>query len=82
MKDFIMIQSKEYLDIGENQRVYVFSNTKGYEEQIQVMLENSIKLDELQKMIESWGGNMEVFLLNDLIKNFKKNNEEGFPLIF
>jgi len=80
MKDFIMIQSKEYLDIGENQRVYVFSNTKGYEEQIQVMLENSIKLDELEKMIESWGGNMEIFLLNDLIKNFKKNNTQGFSL--
>lgn len=80
MKDFIMIQSKEYLDIGENQRVYVFSNTKGYEEQIQVMLENSIKLDELKKMIESWGGNMEIYLLNDLIKNFKKNNTQGFSL--
>lgn len=80
MKDFIMIQSKEYLDVGENQRVYVFSNTKGYEEQIQVMLENSIKLDELERMIESWGGNMEIFLLNDLIKNFKKNNSQGFPL--
>lgn len=80
MKDFIMIQSKEYLDIGENQRVYVFSNTKGYEEQIQVMLENSIKLDELEKMIESWGGNMEIYLLNDLIKNFKKNNTQGFSL--
>ena len=80
MKDFIMIQSKEYLDIGENQRVYVFSNTRGYEEQIQVMLENSIKLDELEKMIESWGGNMEIYLLNDLIKNFKKNNAQGFSL--
>lgn len=80
MKDFIMIQSKEYLDIGENQRVYVFSNTRGYEEQIQVMLENSIKLDELEKMIESWGGNMEIYLLNDLIKNFKKNNTQGFSL--
>ena len=45
MKDFVMIQSKEYLDVGENQRVFVFTNTKGYEEQIQVMLENSIKLD-------------------------------------
>lgn len=80
MKDFVMIQSKEYLDIGENQRVYVFSNTRGYEEQIQVMLENSIKLDELEKMIESWGGNMEIYLLNDLIKNFKKNNTQGFSL--
>ena len=80
MKDFVMIQSKEYLDIGENQRVYVFSNTRGYEEQIQIMLENSIKLDELEKMIESWGGNMEIYLLNDLIKNFKKNNTQGFSL--
>jgi hypothetical protein len=73
MKDFVMIQSKDYLDIGTNQRIYVFSDVAEYEEQIQVMMNNNVHLSELQNMIESWGGKLEIYLLNELIKNYKKN---------
>lgn len=73
MKNFVMICGKEYIDIGQNQRVYVFKNVEQYEEQIQTMLEKNINLNELEKMIESWGGIMKIYFLNDLIKNFEKN---------
>lgn len=73
MKDFVMIQSKDYLDVGTNQRIYVFSDVTEYEEQIQVMMNNNVHLSELQNMIESWGGKLEIYLLNELIKNYKKN---------
>lgn len=74
MRDFVMIQGKDYIDIGQNQRVYVFKNVEQYEDQIQVMLDKNINLSELEKMVESWGGNMKIYFLNSLIKNFEKNN--------
>lgn len=80
MKDFVLISDNEYLDIGRNQRIYVFSNVESYEERIEVLLNNKISLNELEKMVNSWGGSLEIFLLNDLIKSYKKNNDKGLQL--
>lgn len=80
MKDFVLISDNEYLDIGRNQRIYVFSNVESYEERIEVLLNNKINLTELEKMVNSWGGSLEIFLLNDLIKSYKKNNDKGLQL--
>jgi hypothetical protein len=75
MKDFVMIHSKDYVDIGQNQRIYVFKDVEEYEDQIQIMIEKNINLSELEKMVESWGGSMKIYFLNNLIKNFEKNNQ-------
>lgn len=80
MKDFVLISDNEYLDIGRNQRIYVFSNVESYEERIEVLLNNKINLTELEKMVNSWGGSLEIYLLNDLIKNYKKSNDKGLQL--
>lgn len=70
-----MIHSKDYVDIGQNQRIYVFKDVEEYEDQIQTMIEKNINLSELEKMVESWGGSMKIYFLNNLIKNFEKNNQ-------
>lgn len=79
MKDFVIIKDKDYVDIGNNQRIHVFSNISGYEDSILSLFENKMPLKEIETMINSWGGIMETYLLNDLIKNYKKNNPEGLP---
>lgn len=80
MKDFVLISDNEYIDIGRNQRIYVFSNVETYEEQIEVLLNNKVNLSELEKMVNSWGGSLEIYLLNDLIKNYKKIKNKGLQL--
>lgn len=80
MKDFILIQDGEYIDTGKNQRIYVFSNVSGYEERIESMFENSMSLNEIEKIITSWGGHIDYYFLNDLIKCYKKSNSQGLPL--
>jgi len=80
MKDFVLISDNEYIDIGRNQRIYVFSNVETYEEQIEVLLNNKVNLYELEKMVNSWGGSLEIYLLNDLIKNYKKIKNKGLQL--
>lgn len=80
MKDFILIQDGEYIDTGKNQRIYVFSNVDGYEERIENMFENSMSLNEIENIINSWGGHIDYYFLNDLVKCYKKNNSKGLPL--
>lgn len=79
MKDFVIINDKEFFDIGNNQRIYVFCNVYGYEERISSMFENKMHLQEIENIIKSWGGSMEIYFLNDLIKNYKKNKPKGLP---
>ena len=44
-----------------------------YQELCDIIEENKLPYQELKHLVESWGGNIEMFLLTELINNLKKN---------
>lgn len=68
------LSDKEYFSVSKGSRVIIFSEVNGYEEEILCLLENKIDYLELENIISSWGGKVEMVLLDTLIKEFVKNN--------
>ena len=80
MKPLIITVSKDdvFFDVGKESKVYIFENVKEYHDEICDMIkENKISYQDLKKIIESWGGNIELLTINDLIKNYKKIKVQG-----
>lgn len=68
-------------DIGNKTKVYIFENIKPYHDEIcDIIEENKLSYQELKSLVESWGGSIELVSLSSLIKNYKKNIQEGLPI--
>ena len=83
MKPLIITVSKDdaFFDVGKESKVYIFENVKEYHDEICDMIkENKITYQDLKRIIESWGGNIELLTINDLIKNYKKNKAQGLHI--
>lgn len=76
MKNFsLVISNDNYYESADLQRVYIFHNVKGYEEEINNMIENMCEYTELNSIVESWGGKMKLVLMRDLITSYCKDNK-------
>lgn len=77
MKPLIITVSKDdvFFDIGKESKVYIFENVKEYHDEICDMIkDNKLSYQDLKRIVESWGGSIELLTISDLIKNYKKNN--------
>tara|TARA_B100001094_G_scaffold311517_1_gene347262 strand:+ start:309 stop:560 length:252 start_codon:yes stop_codon:yes gene_type:complete len=68
-------------EIANKTKIYVFDNVKEYKEELCDIIEkNKMSYVEIKSLVESWGGNIDLFDLNTLIKNYKKNEIKGLPI--
>lgn len=70
------LSDKEYFSISKGSRVIIFSDVNEYEEEILCLLENKVDYLELESIVCSWGGKVEMVLLDSLIKEFMKNKTD------
>ena len=76
MSDIIITvtESGLFYDVSTNDKVYIFKNIKEYEEEIFEMIkQNKMSYEQMKLQIESWGGEINLFSLKELIKNYEKN---------
>jgi len=65
-------------DVGNESRVFLFDNVHEYHDEIcDIIEENKLPYEELKILVESWGGNIDLVSLNELIKFYKKNKDQG-----
>jgi len=77
MSDIIITvsESGQCYDVSTNDKIYIFRNIKEYEEEICEMIsQNKMTYEQMKLQIESWGGEIDFYLLKDLVKNYQKNN--------
>tara|TARA_B000000557_G_C20634518_1_gene383670 strand:- start:33 stop:287 length:255 start_codon:yes stop_codon:yes gene_type:complete len=69
-------------DVGSNNKIILIENiSEDYKEEIIGIIEdNKMSFLEIKVLVESWGGNAEMFLLNQLINFYKKNLDKGCSL--
>jgi uncharacterized pyridoxamine 5'-phosphate oxidase family protein len=75
MSNIVITVSEDghFYDVSNNDKVYIFKNIKEYEEEICEMIKNNkMSFTEMKTQIESWGGEIDLILLKDLIKNYQK----------
>lgn len=70
------LSDKEYFSTSKGSRVLIFNGINDYEEEVICMLENKIDYMELESIVRSWGGEVEMILLDTLIRDYKKNNTQ------
>ena len=66
-------EAGQFYDVSNNDKIYIFKNIKEYEEELCEMIKkNKMSFPDMKLQIESWGGEIELVLLKDLIKNYQK----------
>tara|TARA_Y100000310_G_C20605386_1_gene775223 strand:+ start:820 stop:1056 length:237 start_codon:yes stop_codon:yes gene_type:complete len=76
MSKFFISTTKDNLVLNEGDQniVYIFENVKDYEDEIIEMFEkNKMKLSQIEYLVKSWGGNLKVIHLKQLIKSYYKS---------
>jgi hypothetical protein len=76
MSNLIVTVSEDnnFFELGNNDKVYIFNNIKEYEDEICEIIEtNKMSFREIKLQVESWGGNVDLVLLKDLVKFYEKN---------
>ncbi len=62
-------------DVGNNNKVMIIEDVTPYKEELcDIVEDNKMSFEELKNLVESWGGKIDLVLLSDLIKFYKKNN--------
>ena len=62
-------------DVGNNNRVMIIEDVAPYKEELcDIVEDNKMSFEEIKNLVESWGGKIDLVLLSDLIKFYKKNN--------
>ena len=76
MNKFVISTTKDNVVVNSSDQsiIYIFENVKGYEEEIyELFLDNKMNIQELEFMINSWGGKLKTVTLKCLINNYYKN---------
>lgn len=64
-------ESGLFYDVSTRDKVYIFKNISEYEEEICEMIKkNKMSFEQMKLQIESWGGEVDFFLLKELVKNY------------
>ena len=62
-------------DVGNNNKVMIIEDVTPYKEELcDIVEDNKMSFEELKNLVESWGGKIDLVLLSELIKFYKKNN--------
>lgn len=79
---FTFSNDNHLFDVGSNNKIILIENiSEDYKEEITDIIEdNKMSFPEIKSLVESWGGNAEMFLLNHLISFYKKNLDKGCSL--
>lgn len=71
------LSDKSFISV-ENNLIFIFKSVNEYEEEIYDILEQGqLSISELTKHIESWGGEVEVLFLKDLVKSYIKRTSKN-----
>lgn len=71
---FTFSSDGKVFDVGRNNKIMIVENAQPYKEELcDIIEENKMSYEELKNLVESWGGKIELVLLSELIKNYKKN---------
>lgn len=71
---FTFSNDNKFFSTGNSKVIFVEEVPKDYREELcDIIEENKLSYQELKHLVESWGGTIEMFLLTELINNFKKN---------
>lgn len=83
MKNFVLTTDSENYILNEKDtnRIYVFENVNEYKEELVDMINNNqMSISEITFHVESWGGNLYVVTLRELLKVFfEKKFNVGVP---
>ena len=72
---FTFSNDGKLFDVGKNNKVMIIENVTPYKDELcDIVEENKLSFEEIKNLVESWGGKIDLVLLSELIKNYKKNN--------
>lgn len=72
---FTFSNDGKLFDVGKNNKVMIIENAEAYKEELcDIIEDNKMSFEELKNLVESWGGKIDLVLLSELIKYYKKNN--------
>lgn len=71
------LSDKTYFSSSKGCKMLIFHNVNEYEEEVLAMLENNIDFTDLDSLVKSWGGEVEMVLLDCLIKSYLKSKKEN-----
>ena len=79
---FTFSSDNELFDVGNSNRILVVENVSNdYKDELcDIIAQNKLSYQEIKALVESWGGEIDMHLLSDLIKYFKKNKVKGLPI--
>lgn len=66
----------QIFDIDNKTKIYIFENVNEYKEELcDIIEENKLSYPELEHLIKSWGGKINLVPVSLLVKNYlEKNN--------
>ena len=68
-----MLNDKVNYSSSKGSYVYIFENVNEYEDEIiDLMEDNRMSFQDLKYQIESWGGTVDIVMLDRLISSYKK----------
>ena len=68
-----MLNDKVNYSSSKGSYVYIFENVNEYEDEIiDLMEDNRMSFQDLKYRIESWGGTVDIIMLDRLISSYKK----------
>ena len=72
---FTFSNDGKLFDVGKKNKVMIIENVAPYKDELcDIVEENKLSFEEIKNLVESWGGKIDLVLLSELIKNYKKNN--------
>ena len=72
---FTFSSDGKLFDVGNNNKVMIIEDVAPYKEELcDIIEDNKMSFEELKNLVESWGGKIDLVLLSELIKFYKKNN--------
>ena len=72
---FTFSNDNQLFDVGNSNRIMIIENVPNdYKEEIcDIVSQNKLSYQEIKMLVESWGGDVDMLLLSELINFFKKN---------
>ena len=71
---FTFSSDGKLFDVGNNNKVMIIEDVTSYKEELcDIVEDNKMSFEELKNLVESWGGKIDLVLLSELIKFYKKN---------
>ena len=70
------LSDKTYFSSSKGCKMLIFHNVNEYEDEVLNMLENNINFMDLDNIVNSWGGEVEMVLLDNLIKTYLRSKQK------